>query len=147
MSDDPGQDGAAEAFESLRSEIALLRRAIEGLAAERNAAPDYGPTIERLVERQDNVAGVLRRILQSPAVQETREAFEAAVERTSGKAGREGRAAIEHAAEQLRQTAVQLASMIEQPRAAGAQRDALIWTAVLTMGGTGAALAAARILG
>lgn len=31
----------ADAFEALRREVALLRRALEGLAAEQKAQPDY----------------------------------------------------------------------------------------------------------
>jgi hypothetical protein len=36
--DDPG-----EAFDALRAEVSLLRRAIEELTAERQSAPDYTP--------------------------------------------------------------------------------------------------------
>lgn len=44
-------DPAADAFERLRSEIALLRRAVEGLAADRGEAPvDYSPTLAELSE-------------------------------------------------------------------------------------------------
>src|SRR3546814_2526102 len=41
----------ASAFESLRGEISLLRRAVEGLTAERHAAPNYKPTLAALAER------------------------------------------------------------------------------------------------
>lgn len=44
-------DAAAEAFERLRSEVALLRRAVEGLAADADAEPiDYSPTLAELSE-------------------------------------------------------------------------------------------------
>ena len=146
MTDDPDHDSAAEAFEALRSEVALLRRAIEGLAAERNEAPDYGPTLENLVARQDKVADVLRQVLQSPAVQVTHEAFGASIEQASERVRREDRATIKHAGELLRRTTAELASALEIARTAAAQRDALIWTAVLTMGGTGATLAMAQLV-
>ncbi len=43
-SDDP-----AEAFDALRSEVALLRRAIEGLSAQQpEAPPDFSPTLARI---------------------------------------------------------------------------------------------------
>lgn len=49
-------DPAAEAFERLRSEVALLRRAVEGVAADAGAEPiDYSPT---LAELSDAVAEV-----------------------------------------------------------------------------------------
>lgn len=145
MDAEPAQD-AAEAFEGLRAEVALLRRALEGLSAERNALPDYGPTLEKLVMRQDKVGEVLRHILQAPAVQVTHEAFGASVERMSTQARREDRATIEHAANLLRSAASQLAFSMETARSAAVQRDALIWTAVLAMGGTAVVLALARIV-
>lgn len=44
-------DPAADAFERLRSEVALLRRAVEGLAAGAQDAPvDYSPTLAELSE-------------------------------------------------------------------------------------------------
>ena len=49
-------DPAADAFERLRSEVALLRRAVEGLAAGAQDAPvDYSPTLAELSEA---IAGV-----------------------------------------------------------------------------------------
>lgn len=36
---------AADAFELLRREVSLLRRGIEALTAERQATPDYTPTL------------------------------------------------------------------------------------------------------
>lgn len=59
---------------------------------------------------------------------------------------REDRATIEHAGNLLRSTAGQLASTLEMARTAAAQRDALIWTAVLAIGGNGTALAIARLV-
>ena len=46
-------DAAAEAFEAMRGELALLRRAMEGLAAERAQAPepiDYSETLGRIAK-------------------------------------------------------------------------------------------------
>lgn len=44
-------DSAADAFERLRGEVALLRRAVEGLAAGAQEAPvDYSPTLAELSE-------------------------------------------------------------------------------------------------
>lgn len=54
--DHPDQT-AAEAFEHLRSEVALLRRAVEGMAAAsvESAAPDYSPTLAGLRKAIDAV--------------------------------------------------------------------------------------------
>jgi hypothetical protein len=58
--DDPAtparaQSSAARAFEDLRSEVSLLRRAIEGLAAERRDQPDYAPTLEVLAASNEEI--------------------------------------------------------------------------------------------
>jgi hypothetical protein len=51
--DDQQPDAAAEAFEGVRSELALLRRAVERLAAERaevSEIPDYSETLGRMAK-------------------------------------------------------------------------------------------------
>ncbi|MET3439047.1 DUF6118 family protein [Sphingomonas sp. 1185] len=53
MNDDHEPDAAAEAFEGVRGELALLRRAIERLAAERAEVPeipDYSETLGRMAK-------------------------------------------------------------------------------------------------
>ncbi|WP_425998113.1 hypothetical protein [Caulobacter sp. DWR1-3-2b1] len=50
MTDQAYGDPAEEAFGQLRTEVALLRRAVEGLAAadERYEPVDYGPTLGKM---------------------------------------------------------------------------------------------------
>jgi len=50
--DDQGSGGAVEAFQELRAEVALQRRAVEGLAAERSAIdiPDYSETFAKQLQ-------------------------------------------------------------------------------------------------
>lgn len=53
MNDDHEPDAAAEAFEGVRGELALLRRAVERLAAERAEVPeipDYNETLGRMAK-------------------------------------------------------------------------------------------------
>ncbi|MEG8033711.1 hypothetical protein QP179_20070 [Sphingomonas aurantiaca] len=53
MSDDHEPDAAAEAFEGVRGELALLRRAVERLAAERAEVPeipDYSETLGKMTK-------------------------------------------------------------------------------------------------
>ena len=48
-------DDPATAFAALRGEVSLLRRAVEGLTAERQNVPDYSPTLTDLSRRLAHV--------------------------------------------------------------------------------------------
>lgn len=62
--------------EALRGEVALLRRALEGLSAEREAMPDYGPTLTEITAHIDEVARWARKINDKPAMALTPETME-----------------------------------------------------------------------
>jgi hypothetical protein len=69
------QSNAVRAFEDLRGEVSLLRRAIEGLAAERRDQPDYGPTLEALAASNDEIRNWARKVNERPALRLTPEAI------------------------------------------------------------------------
>lgn len=56
------------AFEDLRAEISLLRRAVEGLTAARERMPDYTPTLGSMMAQLKSTQEALQRIERSPAV-------------------------------------------------------------------------------
>jgi len=58
----------ALAFEDLRAEISLLRRAVEGLAAAREHMPDYTPTLGSMMAQLKTTQEALHRIERSPAI-------------------------------------------------------------------------------
>ncbi|UTP40933.1 DUF6118 family protein [Phenylobacterium sp. LH3H17] len=65
MNDDP----ATVAFEHLRSEVALLRRAIEGLSAQQpEPTPDYGPTLAKLQRAMGGLEEHVGQLAESPAL-------------------------------------------------------------------------------
>lgn len=65
------QSSAVSAFEDLRGEVSLLRRAIEGLAAERRDQPDYSATLEALAATNDGIRDWARKVSERPALQLT----------------------------------------------------------------------------
>jgi hypothetical protein len=65
------QSSAARAFEELRGEVSLLRRAVEGLAAERRDQPDYGPTLEALATSNEEIRDWAKKVSERPAVRLT----------------------------------------------------------------------------
>ena len=114
MQDDDIQEGGdpAEAFDRLRAaiegqdrELALLRRAVEGLAAERAAidVPDYTETLGRMQQGVDTATGridAIGRILaQAPALAITPEQMAQRIAAAGSTARREDQAALARAGE------------------------------------------------
>jgi hypothetical protein len=61
-------DAAAEAFDALRTEIALLRRAVEGVAASKRGDKDYSPTLAKLMKLANDGDEQLKAMSRSPAL-------------------------------------------------------------------------------
>lgn len=70
---------AAHAFGELRAEISLLRRAVERLTDERTAQPDYGPSLEAISKRLEDVGVWARSISERPLIKLKPEALERAI--------------------------------------------------------------------
>jgi hypothetical protein len=144
MQHEPPPDPAAEAFKMMEARLALLQRAIEGLAAERNALPDYRPAIESLAAQQQGLAQILKKIETCPGLQVTHEMYSAGVERATERLRRYDRDTINTASQALTDIAEQLGRYVQRARNRAAQNDALVWASVLGMGATGALFALAR---
>lgn len=73
--DDQGDSGAVEAFHELRAEVALQRRAIEGLAAERSAIeiPDYSETFAKQLHGIEILIREMTALQKMPALDITPE--------------------------------------------------------------------------
>ena len=71
----PATDPAAEAFETLRKEVALVRSALTGLAAEYSGIeiPDYSQTLGEILHTSDVTTKALTIISKLPALQQTPE--------------------------------------------------------------------------
>ena len=107
MADEDDSQGAdaAEAFEAMRGELALLRRAVEGLAAERGAidVPDYTETLGRMQQgvdaTADRIAVINDVIARSPALAMTPEQMAQRIAAAGSAARREDQAALAKAGE------------------------------------------------
>ena len=105
MADEDDSQGAdaAEAFEAMRGELALLRRAVEGLAAERGAidVPDYTETLGRMQQgvdaTADRIAVINDVIARSPALAMTPEQMAQRIVAAGNAARREDQAALARA--------------------------------------------------
>src|SRR3546814_2935465 len=95
-------DDPAQAFAELRSEVSLLRRAIEGLTAERQNAPDYAPTLKVLSGRLTRLEELMGEVSESPAMRLTAANLALSIERASETARAGDRDMIETASAVLR---------------------------------------------
>jgi len=138
-------DPAADAFERLRNEVALLRRAVEGLAAGAQDAPaDYSPTLAELSEAiaavGAQVAALGERPLLALAPHQLGSLFQIAAAKVLAKPVAElerERAVLRQAAEALRVAReADLAKARSWRRTAsllggGALAGAVLWSALL----------------
>lgn len=62
------ENDAATAFDEVRAEISLLRRAVERLTDERTAQPDYAPSLEAIAKRLEDVCVWAKRVSERPAL-------------------------------------------------------------------------------
>jgi hypothetical protein len=126
--DEYERDAAAEAFEGVRGELALLRRAIEGIAArdDRPEPPNYSETlgqITKLVTATYQRAETLRKAAEEETV-----ARQVAVRVTGAVA--EDRHAVKTAAGELRDATRALQSVTASARRSDEQNRWLLWTAI-----------------
>lgn len=111
--DDDG-GGAARAFEDLRAEMSVLRRAVEALppAWTDNQPPDYSPDLVRLNKGLADVVGSLTAIEKHPALRLTPDQHEAAVARAGDALMRDASQKLDRASQETERERRQLAGLI-----------------------------------
>ena len=128
-------DDITEAFEALRGEVSLTRRAVEGLTAARERVPDYSATLGQMVEALKRAAEGIDRIERSPAVRLTPAALTNEITKTGAEARAEDHALLRETRDALMRSIGRLDGIVERGQAAESQVRRLIWT------GAGGALA------
>lgn len=128
MEGEDERDAAAEAFEGVRGELALLRRAIEGIAAreDRPDPPDYSETLAQITKLATGTyqrAEILRKAGEEEAV-----ARQVAARITGAVA--EDRQAVKTAAGELRDATRALQGVTASARRAENQKRWLAWAAI-----------------
>ena len=123
---------AAEAFYNVRGEIALLRRAVERLAAERAEMPDYTETLAHTDRAMTALAQRVNVLAKSPALSLTPEAAAAQITAAAAKAHAEDQRIIAAACAALDQATGQLGGYVLSARKAD-QQDR--WLLGLSAGG------------
>src|SRR3954452_2733369 len=93
IQDDDQLDDATRAFDDLRAEVAVLRRAVEALgpALKENRSPDYSLSLGQIAKTQATIGTRLEAIEGHPALRMTPAAFGEQLERAVANASREAR--------------------------------------------------------
>ena len=127
---DPGsgqasEDEAARAFEDLRAELSLLRRAVERLTAERaepSDTPDYSETLGVISHNLSGTAQRVDALVRSPALSLTPEELNRQIVE-AGVAGRsEDRRAIAAARQAIEEVATKMGRQLDSHLMADEQR-------------------------
>ena len=131
-----GSDAAAEALAEVRAEVTLLRRAIEGLTAERGAidVPDYTETLGRMQQGVDGATGRLdhigKMLAAAPVMAMTPEQMAQRISAAGNTARREDQAALASARKGLEDTTRQLHGVVVSARRGDEQNRWLAWSAI-----------------
>jgi len=131
-----GAADPAQAFEDLRGEVSVLRRAVEALpgAWEENQPPDYSPDLGRIAKELAVVVNQLDGIGKHPALRLTPEQHQQAVAQAGNMLMREAAQKLDRAAQDAERERARLASLIGTARTQEDQRNWLIWTGLAAFG-------------
>lgn len=120
-------DPAAEAFARLEGELALMRRAVQHLAAERAdiVIPDYGPTLTDMAKRMGAISESLKGMAGHPAMQMTPDSIGQRIAAAAESAWRSDQDRISQARDDLHHAAQAMRSVTAHARTAAEQRQQL----------------------
>lgn len=141
-------DDPTSAFANLRGEVSLLRRAVEGLTAERQNVLDYTATLTDLSGRIAHIEGFLSKVAESPAMRLTPENLAVSIARASETARAADRESLDQVRAVLRASIASIDGIVEQAWTADRQWNQLCWTGGggLLVGAIGALLVS-RLIG
>lgn len=119
-----------QAFEDLRAEVSVLRRAIEGLpsALRENRPPDYSADLAVLGKGLDEIGEQLEAVLKSPALMMTPEQQGQAIARAGTATVREAVQKLTEAAQGAERERSRLSGIVGQAWAQDRQLRLLYWT-------------------
>lgn len=130
MAQEHGGD-PAQAFEDLRSEVSVLRRAVEALPAaiRENRPADYSADIAILGKGLDEIGEQLETVLKSPALNLTPEQQGQGIARAGMTAVREAVQRLDRATQEAERARDQVAGVVGQAWAQDRQFKLLCWAA------------------
>jgi hypothetical protein len=129
MAEDHAGD-PAQAFEDLRAEVSVLRRAIEAMPAamRENRPPDYSQDLAVIGKGLDEVGEQLEAVLKSPSLTRTPEQQGQAIANAGANLIREASQRLDRAAQEAERERSRLSGIIGQAWAQDRQFKLLCWT-------------------
>ena len=120
-------DPAAEAFAHLEGELALMRRAVQHLAAERAdiVIPDYGATLTDMAKRMGAISESLKGMAGHPAMQMTPDSIGNRIAAAAESARRSDQDRISQARSDLHHATQEMRSVTAHARTVAEQRQQL----------------------
>ena len=104
----PATDPAARAFAQLAGKVDLLEAAIAGLAAKREAAPDYSETLGEIADLLEKIRNAINMLARRPAMTLTPDAMAEQIAAAAAKARAQDAATISQAIERLDKAAARI---------------------------------------
>ena len=138
MPDDPSnaQPGdPAQAFEDLRAEVSVLRKAVEALPAalHDNRPPDYAQDLAVLGKGLDEIGGQFETIQKSPVLRMTPEQQGQSIANAGSALIRGAAQALDRATQEVERERSHLAAMIGEARTQDRQLIGLCWAAGIAL--------------
>lgn len=125
----------AQAFDDLRAEVSVLRRAVEALprAWEENQPPDYTTSLGTMMKGLTVVATQLEHIEKQPALRQTPNSLTEAIGRAGDQSVQAAMRAFTNATGKIGEERQQLAELIGTVHTRREQRSWLLWTGGLAL--------------
>lgn len=126
---------ALAAFERMSGQLAMLTAAVEGFAARqaRIEQRDYSQDLAQIAERQEKMIGAINTLADRPGVKLTPDGFAEGVGRAAVRLRAPDQAALASAQAAMGEARAAMAGVVVSARTRQAQRDALIWAAIVAM--------------
>ena len=133
IQEDDQLDDATQAFDDLRAEVAVLRRAVEALgpALKENRSPDYSLSLGHIAKAQAAIGTRLETIEGHPALRMTPATFSEQLERVVTNASREARREAEDLVQGISVVSRDVQAMLGSARTREAQNWRLAQAVVL----------------
>ncbi len=125
-------DPATLAFEALREEVALVRRAVAGLSAERASIeiPDYSETLGQIMRASSATRQSVKALAEMPALRLSAKDWSHEIAAAAQEARRSDQQALAEARHGFERMAAEMAAHLRSARSAELQRQWLISTTV-----------------